>query len=90
MEILLSRTLTDPEWQLAPDNREGARITFNLDGGVNNAWVQLRMSVHDPVMVLNAESAVEGGVKRILAQTYALIKDTEKLDVKPLRDAVEH
>lgn len=90
VEILLSRTLTDPEWQLAPDNREGARITFNLDGGVNNAWVQLRMSVHDPVMVLNAESAVEGGVKRILAQTYALIKDTEKLDVKPLRDAVEH
>ena len=89
VEILLSRTLTDPEWQLAPDNREGARITFNLDGGVNNAWVQLRMSVHDPVMVLNAESAVPGGVKRILAQTYALIRDTEKLDVGPLREAVE-
>ena len=88
VEILLSHTLENPEWQLAPDNREGARITFNLDGGVNNAWQQLRMSVHDPVMVLNAESAVPGGVKRILEKTYELIKDTEKLDVQPLKDAL--
>ena len=89
VEILLSHTLDDPEWQLAPDNREGARITFNLDGGVNNAWEQLRMSVHDPVMVLNAESAVAGGVKRILEQTRALIGDTEKLDIRPLEEAIE-
>lgn len=89
VEILLSHTLTHPEWQLAPDNREGARITFNLDGGVNNAWVQLRMSVHDPVMVLNAESAVSGGVKRILEKTFELISDTEKLDLKPLKDAID-
>ena len=88
VEIILSHTLTHPEWQLAPDNREGARITFNLDGGVNNAWLQLRMSVHDPVMVLNAESAVEGGVKRILAALYALIQDTQKADLRPLKEAL--
>ena len=88
VEIALSHTLTHPEWQLSPDNREGARITFNLDGGVNNAWFQLRMSVHDPVMVLNAESAVHGGVKRILAELYDVIKDTEKVDLEPLRKAL--
>ena len=89
VEILLSHTLENPQWQLAQDNREGARIIFNLDGGVNNAWEQLRMSVHDPVMVLNAESAVAGGVKRILERTYALLRDTEKLDVTPLKEAIE-
>ena len=88
VEIALSHTLTHPEWQLSNDNREGARITFNLDGGVNNAWFQLRMSVHDPVMVLNAESAVPGGVKRILAELYEVIRDTEKVDLEPLKEAL--
>ena len=40
-------------------------------------------------MPLNAESAVPGGVKRILAEVYALIRDTELLDLEPLRRAVE-
>ena len=88
VEGILSHTLTHPEWQMAPDNREGVRITFNLDGGVNNAWFQLRMSVHDPVMVLNAESAVPGGVKRILRALHELIQDTEYVDLQPLKAAL--
>ena len=88
VEIILSHTLTHPEWQMAPDNREGVRITFNLDGGVNNAWFQLRMSVHDPVMVLNAESAVPGGVQRILEALYGLIGDTEYVDLRLLKEAL--
>ncbi len=88
VEGILSHTLTHPEWQMAPDNREGVRITFNLDGGVNNAWFQLRMSVHDPVMVLNAESAIPGGVKRILNALYDLIRDTEYVDLTLLKEAL--
>ena len=89
VEIILSHTLEDPAWQMAPDSREGVRITFNLDGGVNNAWFQLRMSVHDPIMVLNAESDVPGGVKRILRALYELLKGTELIDMEPLRAAIE-
>jgi len=89
VEIILSHTLDHPEWQMAPDSREGVRITFNLDGGVNNAWFQLRMSVHDPIMALNAESDVPGGVKRVLTALYGLIKDTELLDLEPLREAIQ-
>ena len=89
VEILLSHTLTNPEWQLAPDSREGVRITFNLDGGVNNALFQLRMSVHDPVMALYAESDVPGGIKRILRQLYDLIKDTKYLNLAPLKRAID-
>lgn len=88
VEIILSHTLDHPEWQMAPDSREGVRITFNLDGGVNNAWFQVRMSVHDPIMALNAESDVPSGVKRVLTALYSLIKDTELLDLSPLKDAI--
>ena len=85
VEVILSHTLLNPEWQMAPDSREGVRITFNLDGGVNNAWFQLRVSVHDPVMVLTAESDVPGGVKRVIGALYELIKNTELLDLEPLQ-----
>ena len=88
VEAILSHTLDNPAWQMASDSREGVRITFNLDGGVNNAWFQLRMSVHGPVMPLNAESAVPGGVKRVLTELYALIRDTDLVDLAPLREAV--
>ena len=89
IEAVLSHTLENPAWQLAPDNREGVRISFNLDGGVHNAWFLLRLSVHDPVMPLNAESDVPGGVKRMLTQLYHLIEDTQVLDLGPLRAAIE-
>ena len=88
IEAILSHTLDNPEWQLAPDNREGVRISFNLDGGVNNAWFLLRLSVHDPVMPLNAESDVPGGVKRMLGELCALLEGVETLDLTPLRTAI--
>lgn len=88
VEMILSHTLNNPEWTLNTDSREGVRISFNLDGGVNNAWFQLRMSVHDPVMPLNAQSDVPGGVKRMLSQLYELIKDSELLDLTLLKEAI--
>ena len=89
IEMILSHTLNNPEWQLAPDNREGVRISFNLDGGVNNAWFLLRLSVHDPVMPLNAESDVPGGVEKMLRELYELLKDENTLDLTPLKAAFE-
>lgn len=88
IETVLSHTLDHPEWQLAPDNREGVRICFNLDGGVDNAWFLLRLSVHDPVMPLNAESDVPGGVAHMLSQLYALIQNNPDLDLAPLKQAL--
>lgn len=87
IETILSHTLDNPGWALAPDNREGVRINLNLDGGVNNAWFLLRLSVHDPVMALNAESDVPGGVQRMLSGLYALIEDCEVLDLSALKAA---
>ena len=50
-------------WHIASDNREGVRISFDLDDGMDNGWFLLRLSVHDPVLPLNVESDVPGGVK---------------------------
>ena len=85
IEAVLSNTLSNPAWRLAPDNREGVRILFSLDGGVDNAWFMLRLSVHDPVMVLSAESEVKGGLKRMMDELYVILaRDNEELDLSPL------
>ncbi len=91
IEVILSHTMEDPTWMLSPDSREGVRVNFNLDGGINNAWFMLRMSLHDPVMPLNAESDVPGGVKVMLSQLYNLLKNCDyiELDLEPLRRIVE-
>lgn len=89
IEAILSNTLNNPRWRLAPDNREGVRILFDLDGEVSSAFFQLRLSVHDPVMALNLESDVPGGVKFMLEELYALIQDTDALDLDPIRRALQ-
>ena len=73
-------------WHIAPDNREGIRISFSLDHGTDNAWFLLRLSVHDPVLPLNVESDVPGGVHRILKDLLAVIHDTPGVDFAPIRE----
>lgn len=80
---------TDDSWNIAPDNREGVRISFNLQNGMENGWFLLRMSVHDPVMPLNVESDVKGGVHEMLNMLYDVIKDTPDVDMSPLKAALK-
>ncbi len=89
IENVMEYANTDNTWHIAPDNREGVRISFDIDGQINNAWFLLRLSVHDPVLPLNAESDVEGGVKQILNKLYDVIKQTEGIDIKPLQEYLE-
>ena len=53
-----------PDWHIAPDNREGVRIVFDLDGGLRNGWFLLRLSVHDP------GTAAECGKRRARRRAY--------------------
>jgi len=72
-------------WHIAPDNREGVRISFDLDGGFDNAWFLLRLSVHDPVLPLNAESDVPGGVKTMLSALQDVLKNVSGIDMTVLK-----
>jgi phosphomannomutase len=89
IEQVMDYATRQPGWHIAPDNREGVRISFDLDGGLNNGWFLLRLSVHDPVMPLNVESDVKGGVKAILTQLDGALADAEGVDVSPLHTALE-
>ena len=66
-------------WQLADDNREGVRVSFDRDNG--DGWFLLRLSVHDPIMPLNIESDSEGGVDVIYEKLYAFLKTTTGLAI---------
>ena len=88
IERVLEYATEHEDWHIAPDNREGVRIAFDIGGELNSAWFLLRLSVHDPVMPLNAESDMEGGVKAVLQKLYEALEKEEGLDLQPLRDAL--
>ena len=76
-------------WHIAPDNREGVRISFDLDGQLDSGWFLLRLSVHDPVLPLNVESDVPGGIKVMLESLYKVLEGCEGIDLQPLKTALE-
>ena len=88
IEYVLDYASSHEDWHVAPDNREGVRISFDIDGELNSAWFLLRLSVHDPVMPLNAESDVPGGVKAVLGKLYEALKDQQGVDLAPLKAAL--
>lgn len=70
-------------WRIADDNREGIRIYFDSENA--KGWLLLRLSVHDPIMPLNIESDVKGGVKVIAEEFLCFIATCDKLDITPLK-----
>ena len=76
-------------WHIAPDNREGVRIIFDLNEGLNNGWFLLRLSVHDPVLPLNVESDVPGGLKQMLTALYQVLKDVPNIDLSILEERID-
>lgn len=76
-------------WHIAPDNREGIRINFDLDGGLENGWFLLRLSVHDPVLPLNIESDVKGGLLQMAKGLYQVLKDDPDIDTASLQQLIQ-
>ncbi len=61
------------------------RINFDLDDGLQNGWFLLRLSVHDPVLPLNVESDVPGGVRTMLSKLLSVLDGIEDIDISPIR-----
>lgn len=79
IEELEAFAATQPDWRIADDNREGIRIYFDAED--EKGWLLLRLSVHDPIMPLNIESDVNGGVRKIADKFIGFIKNYDKLDL---------
>jgi phosphomannomutase len=67
-------------WSIVPENYEGIRVSCDQNSG--NGWFLLRMSLHDPVMPLNVESNVHGGVKQIMDRLRTFLEKMDGLKVK--------
>ena len=89
IERVMDHAAFSAGWHIAPDNREGVRINFDLAGGLNNGWFLLRLSVHDPVLPLNIESDVAGGVKQMGQALLSVLSGAEGIDLEKLKRFVE-
>lgn len=60
-------------WQIVTPNHEGVRIACTAEN--EQGWFLLRQSLHDPVLPLNIESNVKGGVEAITAQVIEMLAE---------------
>ena len=67
--------------RLAPDNYEGIRANLDYASG----WFLVRMSVHDPVMVINMESERFGGTSLLARFLHAFLSAFSGVDISELK-----
>ena len=84
IDELTAYAATQPGWSLAPSNYEGVRV--NLDQAHGDGWFLLRLSLHDPLLPLNIESAKVGGAKEIASELAGFIARYDKLDAASLEN----
>ncbi|NEQ54741.1 MAG: phosphomannomutase/phosphoglucomutase [Leptolyngbya sp. SIO3F4] len=70
-------------WSLVPNNYEGIRVACSSPE--EDGWFLLRLSLHDPVLPLNIESNVEGGVAKIVERLLTFFNTVESLDLSAFK-----
>ena len=68
-----------------PITARACASTLTWTTGCNNGWFLLRLSVHDPVLPLNVESDVPGGVRTMLSKLLSVLDGIEDIDISPIR-----
>ena len=71
------------DWQIVPNNYEGIRISCS--SASEDGWFLLRLSLHDPVIPLNIESNVKGGVKSIVDRLLTFFQTQESLNLSAMK-----
>ncbi len=66
-------------WEMVAPNYEGIRV--RCTGAEEKGWFLLRLSLHDPVMPLNIESDIRGGVDKIKEKLAAIFQSFKGLDL---------
>lgn len=70
-------------WTPEQPNYEGLRVLCRGEG--EDGWFLLRMSLHDPVMPLNVESNVKGGISVIRKRLLHLLERFDQLGLDALQ-----
>jgi phosphomannomutase len=82
IEALKTFALSQTDWNILPNNYEGVRIS--CQSPEEEGWFLLRLSLHDPVIPLNIESNVQGGVAKVKARLLTFLQPFDALDVSVL------
>jgi len=82
LEELGSRIKGVTGWRMEEPNYEGIRVI--CQGECEDGWFLLRLSLHDPVMPLNVESNLQGGISLIVKKLKRLLEQFKNLDNSPL------
>lgn len=75
-----------PYVTVAPQNYEGVRMNFDKAHG--NGWVLARMSLHEPILPVNAESEEKGGAAKLVKEIYDFLKHYDFLNLDPFKKYV--
>lgn len=67
------------KWQVVENNYEGVRVSCR--GEFEKGWFLLRLSLHDPVLPLNIESEMAGGVYTIASRLRRFFEDIDGLEL---------
>ncbi len=79
IEKLTEFAESQSDWQIVPNNYEGIRVSCQSEA--ENGWFLLRLSLHDPVIPLNIESNITGGVDKIAKRLLEFLTPFESLDL---------
>lgn len=83
LEDLKTFVKNDTSWDFVPNNYEGIRVSCASES--ENGWFLLRLSLHEPVLALNVESDVNGGLQTILNKLKSFLNKYNQLDLNNLK-----
>lgn len=69
-------------FDLEPDNTEGIRV--NVSKAFGSGWFLLRMSLHEPLLVLQVENDHEGSNQKVFEKLAEFFKRYNQLDLEKL------
>ena len=73
--------------ELDEKNVEGIRVNFK--GKRQKGWMLIRKSVHDPVIVLDAESYVSQGIKSMMNLICPFFRKYKFLDMSEFNKGIK-
>jgi phosphomannomutase len=79
IEQMQAFALSHPDWKIVPNNYEGVRVACTKTS--EDGWFLLRLSLHDPVIPVNIESNVAGGIDQIKQQLLSFLETQKSLDL---------
>ena len=65
-------------WKIDPENHEGIRI--RLEEPFGSGWFLLRMSLHEPLLVLQVENDVQGIIPKVLQKLNVFLEEFPEVD----------